>query len=54
MEYLLDTNVLNELRKKEYVISPAVANWCHQVELSSCYLSIITVYEIERGILLLR
>jgi predicted nucleic acid-binding protein len=54
MEYLLDTNVLSELRKKEYAIDPAVVNWCRQVELTSCYLSTITVYEIERGLLLLQ
>jgi predicted nucleic acid-binding protein len=54
MEYLLDTNVLSELRKKEYAIDPAVVGWCRQVELTSCYLSTITVYEIERGLLLLR
>ena len=46
--YLLDTNVLSELRKRR--CSPAVANWFSKVPDSELYLSAITVTEIEIGI----
>jgi predicted nucleic acid-binding protein len=54
MDFLLDTNVLSEFRKSEDVIAPALIAWYRQVELDTCYLSVITVYEIERGLLLLQ
>ncbi|MDR2105985.1 MAG: type II toxin-antitoxin system VapC family toxin [Coriobacteriales bacterium] len=54
MDFLLDTNVISELRKKKRVLSPAVAAWYRQVELDSCYLSVISILEIERGLLLLQ
>jgi predicted nucleic acid-binding protein len=54
MQFLLDTNAVSELRKKESAVDPAVVAWYSQVELGFCYLSVITIYEIERGILLLQ
>lgn len=46
--YLLDTNVLSELRKRK--CDPAVAKWFGKVPDSELYLSVITVIEIEKGI----
>ncbi len=46
--YLLDTNVLSELRKRK--CDPAVATWFGKVPDSELYLSAITVIEIEKGI----
>jgi toxin FitB len=46
--YLLDTNVLSELRKRRR--DPGVANWVGTVPGSELYLSTITIAEIERGI----
>lgn len=49
--YLLDTNVLSELRKRRTGrISPAVERWANQVDPDSLYLSVITVMEVELGI----
>ena len=50
---LLDTNVVSELRKNKARINPQVLNWAKSLELQDSYLSVITVYELERGILLL-
>lgn len=46
--YLIDTNVLSELRKPRR--DPGVASWIRTVPGSELYLSTITVAEIERGI----
>ncbi len=46
--YLLDTNVLSELRKPRR--NPGVASWVRTVPGSELYLSAITISEIERGI----
>jgi predicted nucleic acid-binding protein len=43
--YLLDTNVVSELRKRK--CSPAVAKWFNKVADSELYLSVITITEIE-------
>ena len=50
--YLLDTNVISEIRK----ISRGQANigveqWTRSVTFDDCYLSVITLLEIEQGIL---
>jgi predicted nucleic acid-binding protein len=51
--YLLDTNVISELRKMRGNRVPAsVIAWWQTVDLLDCYLSVITVQEIETGILL--
>jgi len=46
--YLLDTDVLSELRKRK--CNPAVAKWFGSVADSGLYLSIVTIAEIEFGI----
>lgn len=52
--YLLDTNVVSELRKaKSGKASPKVVDWARGVSPSSLYISAITVLEIELGILLI-
>lgn len=49
--YLLDTNVLSELRKRRSGrISPDVEEWATRVDPASLHLSVITVMEIELGI----
>jgi predicted nucleic acid-binding protein len=51
--YLLDTNVLSELRKaKTGKINKAVETWAGHVPVSSLYLSVITILEVELGVLL--
>ena len=46
--YLLDTDVLSELRKRK--CHAGVAKWFGAVAESELYLSVITIAEIERGI----
>lgn len=46
--YLLDTNVLSELRKRKR--NPNVANWIRTVPGSELHLSTVVFFEIERGI----
>jgi len=51
--YLLDTNVISELRKaKSSKVNQNVLNWANGVSAASLFLSVITVLEIETGILL--
>jgi predicted nucleic acid-binding protein len=51
--YLLDTNVLSELRKaKANKADKGVAAWATSVPVASLFLSVITVQEIEIGVLL--
>ena len=52
--YLLDTNVVSELRKaKSRKLAPKVLNWVNQVSTSSLFLSVITILELEIGVLLI-
>ena len=53
MAYLLDTNVLSELRKQERC-DPHVAAWLARVNSSELFLSVLSIGEIRRGIELLR
>jgi predicted nucleic acid-binding protein len=46
--YLLDTDVLSQLRKRRR--NPNVASWVRTVPGSELYLSTVTFVEIERGI----
>lgn len=46
--YLLDTDVLSELRKRKR--NPHVAKWIGKAADSDLFLSAITIAEIERGI----
>lgn len=51
--YLLDTNVVSELRKIRLgKADPQVAAWADSVDASDLYLSVITVQELEIGIIL--
>lgn len=52
--YLLDTNVISELRKaKTGKADPRVVAWAKTVSAASLYLSAISVLELELGILLM-
>ena len=52
--YLLDTNVVSELRKaKSGKAHPQVVEWAQSVAASTLYISAITVLELETGILLM-
>jgi predicted nucleic acid-binding protein len=48
--YLLDTNVISELRHGKPKQSPAVRAWSADKEMSRLYLSAITVLELEKGV----
>ena len=50
--YILDTNVLSELRKtKSGRAAPAVVRWSDSVAQSELFLSAVAIFEIEMGIL---
>ena len=50
--YLLDTNVVSEIRKiSRGQADAALEQWTHSVSFDDCYLSVITLLEIEQGIL---
>ncbi len=51
--YLLDTNVVSELRKiRQGKADSGIVRWAEGVASSDLYLSVITVQELEIGILL--
>lgn len=51
--FVLDTNVVSELRKvRQGRADPGVSAWADQVDASELYLSIITLQELEIGVLL--
>jgi hypothetical protein len=49
--YILDTNVISELRKAKKT-HPNVRKWAERVPSASLYISVISVLELEIGILL--
>lgn len=50
--YLLDTNVVSEIRKMKSGKADAnVTAWIRKVNASSLYISVITILELEQGIL---
>lgn len=49
MSYLIDTNVISELRKGKRC-NPGVASWFAEVSPEEIYLSVLTVGEIRKGI----
>jgi len=54
MMYLLDTNVVSELRKVNAGIAdPRVKLWADNQDAESTFLSVITVLELEQGVLLM-
>lgn len=53
--YLLDTNVVSELRKsKTGKAAPGVTQWATRVPATSLFLSVITILELETGMLLIK
>lgn len=50
MRFLLDTNVISELRKPPSTASPAVHSWAASYPRSSFFLSTITIMELELGV----
>jgi predicted nucleic acid-binding protein len=53
--YLLDTNVVSELRKlRNGKADPAFADWFSGIRLDVVYISVMTMFEIEYGVLLLK
>ena len=52
MSYLLDTNVVSELRKKPGRVDPGVLNWARNRPTRDLHISVITVLELELGIAL--
>ena len=50
--YLLDTNVLSELRRRDRT-HRAVASWADSVHPEDLFLSAITILEVEAGVLML-
>ena len=51
--YLLDTNVISELRHGKPSQSEAVRNWAAGQPVSRLFLSAVTILELERGVLAL-
>lgn len=50
--YLLDTNVISELRKAgTSKINPQVHDWAESIAPTQMFLSVISILEIEQGIL---
>ena len=53
--YLLDTNVVSELRKvRSGKADPGVAAWSDQVDAAELHISVITLHELEVGLLLVQ
>ncbi|CAN7368880.1 type II toxin-antitoxin system VapC family toxin [Phyllobacterium sp. LjRoot231] len=51
--YILDTNVVSELRRiRSNKADPNVAAWAESVDAVDLYLSVITIQELEIGVLL--
>ncbi len=49
MRYLLDTNVISEMRKaRTPKIDPQVSNWTDTVDAGDMFISAITIMEIEK------
>lgn len=53
MSFLLDTNVVSELRKRPGVVNPQVVSWAQRHPARDLYISVVTVMEIELGVALL-
>ena len=49
MNYLIDTNIISEVRKGERC-DPTVASWYEKIEDASLYLSVLVIGEIRKGI----
>lgn len=51
MSFLLDTNVVSELRKRPGVVDPGVLEWAQGRPARELHISVVTVLEIELGVL---
>jgi hypothetical protein len=51
--FILDTNVISELRIGKLNASQAVIDWSKTQPTSRLFLSVVTIFELERGVLLL-
>jgi len=52
--FVLDTNVVSELRKaRAGMADPGVTSWAEQTPSPLMYLSVISLHELEHGVLLL-
>lgn len=52
--FLLDTNVVSELRKiGSQRANPQVEKWAKSTSAAQTFISIVTVFELERGVLLI-
>lgn len=51
MSYLLDSNVVSELRKRPGRVDAKVAAWGAALDADEQFLSAVTVFEVELGIL---
>ena len=49
MNYLIDTNIISEVRKGRRC-DPNVASWYERIEDASLYLSVLVIGEIRKGI----
>ena len=49
MNYLIDTNIISEVRKGKRC-DPNVARWYEKIEDASLYLSVLVIGEIRKGI----
>ena len=50
--YLLDTNIIGEMRKANINrCAPPFAEWLQGIDLDLCYLSVMSLFETEVGIL---
>ena len=52
MTYLIDTNVWSELRNRGRA-DGEVRTWAESADPAALYLSVVTVFELERGVLLM-
>ncbi|QGH70222.1 type II toxin-antitoxin system VapC family toxin [Pseudactinotalea sp. HY158] len=50
MSFLLDTNVVSELRKRPGVVDPHVLAWAQRQPAHDLYVSVVTVLEIALGV----
>ncbi|MEO5347688.1 MAG: type II toxin-antitoxin system VapC family toxin [Magnetococcus sp. YQC-9] len=50
MNYLLDTNVISELRKARHKADDRVIAWADRMDVNDLFLSVITIQELEIGI----
>jgi toxin FitB len=52
--FVLDTNVVSELRKvRSGKANPGVAAWAEHVPSAELFISVITIHELEHGVLLM-